>query len=213
MSEESMEVTLLLYDYNIVGKNMGTHSSIKAFRHEYWFSIEGIKKRNCRTKTKFQLDETNGQWVQLNSDDSISSLNLFKTLSSTMRNLGSVSSNSSTPRDRYNCGITEVSERSFEQQLKYFILEEFNTKTYAVASHNCNNFTRHVLKYLKPTERELGLDVLTAILMETAETVNGIEYKIEETKANAVEFVENNLPLVIAGAAAATSFLLSKLIR
>jgi len=64
MDEEESNVTLLLYDYNIVGKNMGTHSAITVFGHEYWFSIEGIKKRNCRTKTKFRLNEESGQWVQ-----------------------------------------------------------------------------------------------------------------------------------------------------
>ena len=78
---------------------------------------------------------------------------------------------------------------------------------------HCNNFTRILLKFLKPTDREIGLDVLTNVLMETAETVNNVEYKIQETTANAVEFVENNLPLVVGAAAAAGTFLLSKILR
>ena len=130
-----------------------------------------------------------------------------------MRNLGSVSTQGSRPRERYECGTTEVTARSFENQLKFFLLQEFNSKTYSVTTHNCNNFSRVLLKFLKPTGREIGLDVLTNVLMETAETVNNVEYKIQETTANAVEFVENNLPLVVGAAAAAGTFLLSKILR
>ena len=32
-------VQLLLYDYQMVGQTLGTHTAIVAFEHEYWFSL------------------------------------------------------------------------------------------------------------------------------------------------------------------------------
>ena len=96
-----------------------------------------------------------------------------------------------------------------EQHIKIFALQEFNTKSYSLPNHNCNNFCRYILKFLKPTEQELGLDVLSGILVETAQTVSDIHQKIGETKDAVCDFVEHNAPMIIAGVGIAASSLLS----
>lgn len=37
------QVNLLIYDYNIVGTRLGTHTAVFVYDEEFWFSIEGIK--------------------------------------------------------------------------------------------------------------------------------------------------------------------------
>ena len=60
---------------------------------KFWswnLSIEGLKKRNCWTKTKFKLDEESGSWVQCQNEDQIVKNDIFSTIHRSVKNLGSV---------------------------------------------------------------------------------------------------------------------------
>ena len=61
-----------------------------------------------------------------------------------------------------------------------------------------------VLKHLKPSDFELGCDTLVAILIETRETVEGIEKTVRDTADGAVELAKATIPLFVTGAAPST---------
>jgi len=205
------DVELFFFDYNIVGKRLGTHSSITIHGHEYWYSMKGLKKRNLKTRSKFVLDEASLKWVQC--DLQVNQHSIIEGITHTIKNLGSVGTNSQYPREKFKCGRTEISAENWEFYLKHFILSDFTAKAYSIPDHNCNDFTSMALKFLKPTESHVGLNALAKVMLETAQTVNDIEHKIEDTKNQAIDFVEHNLPLVVAGAAAAGTFILAKIFR
>lgn len=202
-------VQLLLYDYQMVGQTLGTHTAIVAFEHEYWFSIEGLKKRNCWTKTKFKLDEESGSWVKCQNEDQIVTNDIFSTIHRSVKNLGSVGTHSDRPRRIVHCGETrlETRIREFEEHLRFNLLEKFCSSTYDLRNNNCNNFSREVLIYLKPTDFELGCDTLAVIINKTRETVEGIEQTVQDTVDGAAELAK------VAVAAALGGFILGQLTR
>ena len=61
------------------------------------------------------------------------------------------------------------------------------------------------------SNKDAGLERLSQVILETAETVIRVEKNIKDAKDQAVDFVANNGPLVVMGAAAATSFVLRKM--
>ena len=69
------------------------------------------------------------------------------------------------------------------------------------------------LKYLKPTDFELGCDTLADIINKTRETVEGIEQTVRDTVDGAAELAKVAMPLVVTGAAALGGFILGQLTR
>ena len=132
------EIKLLLYDYQLVGTTMGTHSAVIFNGQEYWyryiiqvlfnpnhyqlalFSITGLRKRNRRTGTVFNFNENLKKWEQdqNGSDDIVSVVDHF---TRSIKNLGSISSHSKRPRQVIHCGITRMSEGGLERNIKSFI--------------------------------------------------------------------------------------------
>jgi len=207
------EVKLLLYDYKLVGATMGTHSSVQINDIEYWYSITGLKKRNRRTGATYLLDESRVEW-KLKDPEASSNHQLtdqWRNFTNSFKNLGSISSHSATPRETIECGYTTMSEGGLEANIKSFINVEFSSYNYNLESMNCNTFSRFMIQYLSPTRKEWALDALSAIIYQTAETVNNVEQGIRNAKNQAVDFVANNGPLVVMGAAAATSFVLRRI--
>jgi hypothetical protein len=204
------EIKLLLYDYKLVGTTMGTHSSVTLNDLEYWYSITGIKKRNRRTGTVFTLNERLKKWEQ-QIEKSQDLAGAIQHWSKNITNLGSISTNSKRPRQIIHCGTTAISETGFESNLKSFIFVEFSSSNYNLESMNCNTFSRFLIQYFDPTEKVEGLEALGQIILETAETFLSIENGIRDAKDQVVDFVSQNGPLVVMGAAAATGFMLKKL--
>merc|ERR1712131_491079 len=204
------EIKLLLYDYQLVGTTMGTHSAVVFNSQEYWYSITGLRKRNRRTGTVFNFNENLKKWEQDQggSDDIVSVVDHF---TRSIKNLGSISSHSKRPRQVIHCGITRMSEGGLERNIKSFINVEFSSLNYNLETMNCNTFSRFLIQYLDPSEKEDALNALREVIFQTAQTANNIESGIREIKDNVCDFVANNGPLVVMGAAAATSFILKKM--
>merc|ERR1712131_156033 len=204
------EIKLLLYDYQLVGTTMGTHSAVVFNSQEYWYSITGLRKRNRRTGTIFNFNENLKKWEQdqNGSDDIVSVVDHF---TRSIKNLGSISSHSKRPRQVIHCGITRMSEGGLERNIKSFINVEFSSLNYNLETMNCNTFSRFLIQYLDPSEKEDALNALREVIFQTAQTANNIESGIREIKDNVCDFVANNGPLVVMGAAAATSFILKKM--
>ncbi|CAG5112293.1 Oidioi.mRNA.OKI2018_I69.chr2.g6521.t1.cds [Oikopleura dioica] len=157
------QVNLLIYDYNIAGTRLGTHTAVFVYDEEFWFSIEGIKKR-CGEK-KYQFCEKRFVWEPI----------LPGNLESKVRNLGSVSSQTKRPKEVLNLGQTPISKSDFLQHLECFLLPEFNRNTYSLTTLNCNTFCNAVITYLRPTNRELGRNRLNQIFDETDKTVQDVK--------------------------------------
>jgi len=164
------QVSLLIYDYNIVGARVGTHTSVLVYDEEFWFSIEGIKKRVGGKK--YQFCEKRFVWDQMTSgEEFVPSYNLVQNFESSVRNLGSVSSQASRPKEVLSLGQTPISKSDFLQHLELFLLPEFNRNTYSLTSLNCNTFCNAVITYLRPTNREIGRIRLHQIFEETDKAV------------------------------------------
>merc|ERR1712131_411015 len=204
------EIKLLLYDYQLVGTTMGTHSAVVFNSQEYWYSITGLRKRNRRTGTIFNFNASLKKWEQdqNGSDDIVSVVDHF---TRSIKNLGSISSHSKRPRQVIHCGITRMSEGGLERNNKSFINVEFSSLNYNLETMNCNTFSRFLIQYLDPSEKEPALEALREVIFQTAQTANNIESGIREVKDNVCDFIANNGPLVVMGAAAATSFILKKM--
>ena len=86
----------------------------------YLFSITGLRKRNRRTGTVFNFNESLKKWEQdqNGSDDIVSVVDHF---TRSIKNLGSISSHSKRPRQVIHCGITRMSEGGLERNIKSFI--------------------------------------------------------------------------------------------
>ena len=54
--------------------------------------------------------------------------------------------------------------------MKNFILSDFTAAAYSIPDHNCNDFISMALKFLKPTESYVGLNALSKVMMETAQS-------------------------------------------
>jgi len=163
------EIKLLLYDYKLVGTTMGTHSSVTLNDLEYWYSITGIKKRNRRTGTVFTFNERLKKWEQ-QVDQSDDFNGTIQTITKNITNLGSISTNSKRPRQIIACGTTSISETGFESNLKTYIHFEFSSSNYNLESMNCNTFSRFIIQYLDPTDKNEALEALAKVILETAET-------------------------------------------
>merc|ERR1711892_704934 len=178
-------VKLLLFDYKLIGTTMGTHTSVQINEHEYWFSITGLKKRNRLTGTIFQFNESRRKWeqrVDSASSTSMLSFDYLNHLTSSVRNLGSISSHTSTPREVIECGETQMSEGGLEANIKQFIYYEFLSVNYNLEAMNCNTFSRFLVQYLNPSNKDAGLERLSQVILETAETVIRVEKKHQRRK-------------------------------
>merc|ERR1739838_120420 len=168
------------------------------------------------TGTVFQFNESRRKWEQKvesssSSSSSVLSMDYLNQLTASVRNLGSISSHTSVPREVIDCGVTEMSAAGLESNIKQFIYYEFASCNYNLETMNCNTFSRFLIQYLNPSNKNIGLDKLSEIIFETAETFNRVDRNIKDAKDQAVDFVANNGPLVVMGAAAATSFVLRKM--
>ena len=56
---------------------------------------------------------------------------------------------------------------------------EFAAAHYNLEKMNCNTFSRFMVQYLSPTQKELALDKLRDIIFETAQTANRIGNRIK----------------------------------
>ena len=156
-------------------------------------SITGLRKRNRRTGTIFNFNESLKKWEQdqNGSDDIVSVVDHF---TRSIKNLGSISSHSKRPRQVIHCGITRMSEGGLERNIKSFIngkasqrtnskiiltpakpiKVEFSSLNYNLETMNCNTFSRFLIQYLDPSEKEPALEALREVIFQTAQTANNI---------------------------------------
>ena len=82
-----------------------------------------------------------------------------------------------------------MSEGGLESNLRQFIYYEFQAAHYNLETMNCNTFSRFLIQYLDPSEKERGLDKLSEIIFETAETVTRVEKGIRDVKGLTIRFL------------------------
>ena len=86
------------------------------------------------------------------------------------------------PRQTIDCGYTSMSLGGLESNIKNFIYYEFSSHNYNLEAMNCNTFSRFLIQYLDPCTKEAGLDKLSEIIIETAETFNRVEKGVKDAK-------------------------------